>query len=151
VLSVVVQRGVGQCRLDLLGGLGWLAIGFVCEEGANHQEQPPASIPLAALFALLFRLAVGAHRWPALFAGFLVGYLVYDSVHYAVHHPSMRTALGRSTKWRHCRHHFTDPDRDYRVSSPLWDLIMGALSRRSRMALPNVMLDPRNRETGTTR
>lgn len=122
---------------------GWRHVVYFIMHGVHHEYPndssrlvmaPPVSIPMAALFAASFRLAVGAHWWAALFAGFLVGYLVYDSMHYAAHHRSMRTALGRYTKWRHFRHHFTDPDRDYGVSSPVWDWIMGTLSRRSRSA-----------------
>jgi dihydroceramide fatty acyl 2-hydroxylase len=82
-------------------------------------------------FGLSFRIILGAHLWAPVFAGFLVGYLAYDTIHYAVHHRRMRTAIGRYAKWRHYRHHFIDADRDYGVTSPLWDLIMGTLSQRS--------------------
>jgi sterol desaturase/sphingolipid hydroxylase (fatty acid hydroxylase superfamily) len=91
---------------------------------------PTASVPLAVVFYGLFRLAFGAAATPPMFAGFITGYLIYDTVHYAVHHPGLPTAWGRFLKRRHARHHFVDPDRDYGVSSPLWDWVLGTLGSR---------------------
>jgi hypothetical protein len=86
---------------------------------------PPAvSVPLAGLFFALFRLAVGSASLAA-FAGFLTGYLIYDTSHYLIHRGSARTALGRSQRRRHFRHHYADSSHDYGVSSPLWDLLLG--------------------------
>ncbi len=89
---------------------------------------PPAvSVPLAVIFYGLFRLAFGALASPGIFAGFITGYLIYDTVHYAVHHPGLPTAWGRFLKRRHAHHHFVDPDHDYGVSSPIWDWVLGTL------------------------
>jgi hypothetical protein len=119
---------------------GWRHATYFILHGVHHEYPndssrlvmaPGISVPLAVLFALVFRLAAGVALWPALFAGFVMGYLVYDTVHFMVHHRHMPTTVGRYMKWRHYRHHFIDPDRDYGVSSPLWDVIMGTLSRRS--------------------
>src|SRR5215217_7714131 len=41
---------------------------------------PSASVPLAIAFVLLFRVAFGPDAWPAVTAGFLAGYLVYDEL-----------------------------------------------------------------------
>ena len=90
---------------------------------------PIASIPLAAAFFGLFLLIFGTTYTPALFAGFLIGYLAYDSIHFAVHHFSVPTAFGKLLKRRHHRHHFLDPDEDYGVSSPLWDIILGTYTK----------------------
>ena len=117
----------------------WRHVVYFIMHGVHHEYPndssrlvmpPGASIPLAILFYAVFRLTTGPALSPALFAGFVSGYLVYDSVHYLVHHRTLPTAFGRYTKWRHQRHHFQDPDRDFGVSSPLWDLIMGTLTRR---------------------
>ncbi len=87
---------------------------------------PSVSIPLATLFYLAFAGLFGATA-PAVFAGFIAGYLVYDTIHYVVHHASGRFALVRALKRRHFRHHYADSSRDFGVSSPLWDLILGTL------------------------
>jgi sterol desaturase/sphingolipid hydroxylase (fatty acid hydroxylase superfamily) len=82
----------------------------------------PVSIPLAGLFYFLFRL-VFAPFAPAVFAGFALGYVVYDSMHYAVHHFPMHNRIARAIKRHHLRHHFTDEHSGFGVSSPLWDYI----------------------------
>ena len=106
----------------------------------HHQPQcktrlvmPPAvSIPMAVLFYGIFYLAVGqllgAPSWvPALFAGFILGYLVYDMIHYATHHFPMRSGYLRYLKRYHMQHHFKTPERRFGVSSPLWDKVFGTM------------------------
>lgn len=95
---------------------------------------PGVSVPLSAAFWLLFRLILGAALAPPVFAGFVAGYLAYDSIHFAVHHFAVPTSAGRWLKRSHHRHHFLDPDEDYGVSSPLWDVIMGTLGKHKRKA-----------------
>lgn len=85
---------------------------------------PPAvSIPLALLFYTLFRALLGdAHIWP-FFAGFLLGYLWYDMLHYATHHFAMKNPVALWVKQHHMRHHYQTDDFNYGVSSPLWDFV----------------------------
>ena len=37
--------------------------------------------------------------------------------------------LSRFLKRRHFRHHYADSEKDFGVSSPLWDAILGTMSR----------------------
>jgi 4-hydroxysphinganine ceramide fatty acyl 2-hydroxylase len=136
--DIVARLGPGEPVIPALPRLRHVV--YFIMHGVHHEYPndssrlvmpPGASIPLAVLFYGLSRLLFGPRLSPALFAGFVIGYLIYDTVHYAVHHKSIPTAFGRYTKWRHNRHHFLDPDRDYGVSSPLWDLFLGTLSRRT--------------------
>jgi len=83
---------------------------------------PIASLPMGLVAWLIFSLIFGEKTIPA-FAGLLVGYLIYDTTHFVVHHRSMPTAFGKLIKKAHMRHHFLDPDEDYGVSSPLWDIV----------------------------
>ena len=92
---------------------------------------PPVSLPLAALFALGFRAAFGG-AWEAIFAGFLIGYVIYDSIHYATHHWRMDGRVGGFLREYHLRHHFRDDDLGYGVSSPLWDYVFGTVATRTR-------------------
>ena len=87
---------------------------------------PPISIPLALLFWFAFRGAFG-HRAEGIFAGFILGYVVYDTIHYATHHWPMKAGLGRFLKEYHLRHHYIDGDRSFGVSSPLWDHVFGTV------------------------
>ncbi len=91
---------------------------------------PVVSIPLAAvfygLFALLFGALLAAPHWVApTFAGFVLGYLVYDMIHYATHHWPMRWGYLKFLKRYHMTHHFKKPDAYFGVSSPLWDMVFG--------------------------
>ena len=83
---------------------------------------PPAvSVPLgAAVFGLLY-LIFGERYAPGLGAGFFVGYLVYDMMHYYLHHFRPRGRLGRMLRERHMRHHFQDDTRGFGISAPYWD------------------------------
>ena len=83
---------------------------------------PSASIPLALLFYLLFLWLVPARMMDAFFAGFLIGYLVYDMTHYAIHHGNFKSRLMKSIKQHHMLHHYSDSTKGYGVSSSLWDI-----------------------------
>ena len=90
---------------------------------------PPAvSLPLALVFWFLFRGLIGA-RYEGVFAGFLIGYVLYDTIHYATHHWRMDSRLGRFLKEYHLKHHYQDDDLSYGVSSPLWDYVFRTTAR----------------------
>ena len=84
-----------------------------------------ASIPLGAIFYVLFRLVTGPVLVDSLFVGFGIGYLIYDGTHYATHHFRMNSRWGRFIKKYHMIHHHTGVDARYGVSSPLWDWVFG--------------------------
>lgn len=86
-----------------------------------------ASIPLGAMFYVLFRLVAGPTLVDPLFVGFGIGYLAYDGTHYAVHHFKLGWGWGRWIKKYHMVHHHTGADARYGVSSPLWDWVFGTM------------------------
>jgi sterol desaturase/sphingolipid hydroxylase (fatty acid hydroxylase superfamily) len=75
-------------------------------------------------------LSLGSHFVPPFFAGFMFGYLVYDSTHYAIHHFHLRGKIGMYLRKRHLRHHFVQPDYNFGISSPFWDIVFGTLKDR---------------------
>lgn len=85
---------------------------------------PAAGIPLAAMFYALFAIIFGSHT-RLIFAGFLSGYIIYDMMHYAIHHRTFRSRLWVRIRNHHIRHHFENAERAFGVSSPLWDYILG--------------------------
>jgi dihydroceramide fatty acyl 2-hydroxylase len=94
---------------------------------------PPAvSVPLAALVFGLLYLIFGERYAPALGAGFFLGYLVYDMMHYYLHHFRPHGRLGRMLRERHMRHHFQDETRGFGISAPYWDEVFGTSSRDRR-------------------
>lgn len=92
---------------------------------------PSASLPLAALFCMLFWVALGS-SWYPVGAGFLAGYLVYDMTHYAVHHHQGKSRIAKRLRELHMRHHFQDSTTGYGVSAPYWDNVFGTATKGSK-------------------
>jgi 4-hydroxysphinganine ceramide fatty acyl 2-hydroxylase len=84
---------------------------------------PSVSIPLATLFYFLFNAILPANYIFGFFPGFILGYLVYDISHYAIHHFNFKGNIWKKIKQHHMLHHYQDPGKGYGVSSPLWDKI----------------------------
>jgi sterol desaturase/sphingolipid hydroxylase (fatty acid hydroxylase superfamily) len=91
---------------------------------------PAASVPLALVFYAAFWLVLGADRAFAFGAGFLAGYLAYDMIHYALHHHTPTTRLGKWLRELHMRHHFQDDERGFGISAPYWDRVFGTMHVR---------------------
>jgi sterol desaturase/sphingolipid hydroxylase (fatty acid hydroxylase superfamily) len=94
---------------------------------------PPAvSVPLAAaVFGILY-LLFGSDEAPAIGAGFFTGYLVYDMMHYYLHHFRPHGRLGGMLRERHMRHHFQDDTRGFGISAPYWDEVFRTSPRVKR-------------------
>jgi len=88
---------------------------------------PFPAIVLATLFFSLFRLIVGPELVFPIFSGFILGYLSYDYVHFAVHHFRPRTRIGKWVKHHHMVHHYVAPESRWGVSTPVFDFIYGTL------------------------
>ena len=86
------------------------------------------SVPLAVIFYLLFQLVFGEYNL-AVFSGFVLGYVSYDSIHYATHHLPMKGKIGNFLRVYHLRHHYEDDHTAYGVSNPLWDYIFRTVPR----------------------
>ena len=112
----------------------WLLYLF---HGVHHDDpsdktrlvMPPAgAVIIMTLFWFLFALLIPAPWIEPFFAFFLIGYLAYDYLHYAIHHFNMKHPLLKSLKRRHMQHHFSaGKTTKYGVSSPLWDWVFGTM------------------------
>jgi sterol desaturase/sphingolipid hydroxylase (fatty acid hydroxylase superfamily) len=92
---------------------------------------PPAfSIPLALLFLGLFVAVIGTRLAWSVAAGFYLGYVIYDTVHFALHHTHPKGRVGRRLRELHMRHHFEDHERGFGVSAPWWDVVFNTRPRR---------------------
>jgi sterol desaturase/sphingolipid hydroxylase (fatty acid hydroxylase superfamily) len=80
------------------------------------------SVPLATLFYFAYYFIFGVYHW-TIFSGFVLGYVSYDSIHYATHHLPMKSKIGNFLRVYHLRHHYEDELTAYGVSNPLWDYI----------------------------
>ena len=102
----------------------------------NHHEFPrdrerlfmPAipSIIISSCFFFTYYFILG--NWSFLFfPGFMLGYLLYGSMHYAIHayNPPFKWMKGL---WRnHHLHHYKHANAGFGVSSTLWDHIFGTM------------------------
>ncbi|MBB6270370.1 sterol desaturase/sphingolipid hydroxylase (fatty acid hydroxylase superfamily) [Pedobacter cryoconitis] len=87
---------------------------------------PSASIPMALALYFLFLYILPAGTIFAFFAGFLIGYLFYDMVHYALHHANFKSPFWKKLKQHHMLHHYSDSTKGYGVSSAIWDKVLGS-------------------------
>jgi dihydroceramide fatty acyl 2-hydroxylase len=93
---------------------------------------PPAAAIIAhTAFYGLFRAVLGGQWIEPFFAFFLVGYLVYDYLHLALHRGTLPTRLGRHLRRQHMLHHYATPKARWGVSSPLWDHAFRTAEARS--------------------
>ncbi len=107
----------------------------------NHHEYPrdrerlfmppvPSLILSSVIFSTMFFMA----KWFgvtenifAFFAGFMLGYLIYGTMHYAIH------AWNPPCKWmkplwrNHHLHHYKNEQRGFGVSTTLWDRVFGTM------------------------
>lgn len=82
------------------------------------------SLPGGLIAGALIIAAFGG-SWTAVLAGFAIGYMIYDSLHYHLHHGAPRTKIGRWVKRAHMMHHFREPHTWYGVSCPWLDYVFG--------------------------
>jgi dihydroceramide fatty acyl 2-hydroxylase len=59
----------------------------------------------------------------AAFAGIVFGYLIYDMMHYALHHSKWQNKVFEKLKKHHMAHHYQHPDAGFGVSSFFWDIV----------------------------
>lgn len=87
---------------------------------------PTVSLPLAVLLFFSFRAIFGPMAMAPAFCGFLLGYLVYDMSHYAVHHFNWKHPYFQRIKKHHMDHHFKSPDHGFGFTSDAWDRVFGS-------------------------
>jgi len=84
---------------------------------------PAAAFGLAVVFWSLFRATLGPDWVFPAFGGFVIGYIIYDCTHYAIHHFRPRTRFGKRLRAHHMNHHHNDSERKFGVSSLFWDRV----------------------------
>ena len=85
-----------------------------------------AATVFSFMYLLAFSFGVSVYVF-AFFPGFLIGYLIYGSMHYAIH------AWNPPFKWmkplwrNHHLHHYKNVELGFGVSSTLWDHLFGTM------------------------
>jgi sterol desaturase/sphingolipid hydroxylase (fatty acid hydroxylase superfamily) len=86
---------------------------------------PSVSLSLAVIMYFVFRAIWGLSGMWAPFAGFVIGYVLYDTLHWYVHAGKPQTAVGRLLRREHLVHHFKESGSRFGVSCPWWDHVFG--------------------------
>jgi dihydroceramide fatty acyl 2-hydroxylase len=86
---------------------------------------PTVSVGLAVIMFGVFRAVWGPVSVWAPFAGFILGYVIYDSLHWYVHAGKPRFWVGKHLRREHLVHHFKEPNSRFGVSCPWWDHVFG--------------------------
>ena len=109
---------------------------FVYIMHGNHHHYPrdrqrlfmpplPSVILASALFGIQYLIL--QENVYVFFPGFILGYLMYASMHYAIH------AWNPPFKWmkplwrNHHLHHYKDEEKGFGVSSTVWDIVFGTM------------------------
>ena len=131
----------------------------------NHHEYPrdrqrlfmppvPSLILAGIIFSVQY-LILGNLSF-AFFPGFMIGYLLYGTMHYAIH------AMKPPFKWmkplwrNHHLHHYKDEEKGFGVSSTIWDHVFGTMfdlrrEKEDDEKVKNLMFDDqRAKERATT-
>ncbi|HVB02144.1 MAG TPA: sterol desaturase family protein [Chitinophagaceae bacterium] len=107
---------------------------FIYVLHGNHHEfprdkerlfMPPVpSLILATVLFSLFYLLLGRTAF-VFFPGFLLGYLIYGSMHFAIHAWNPRFRFLKPLWRNHHLHHYKSDDKGFGVSSSFWDRVFG--------------------------
>ena len=91
------------------------------------------SLAFAAVFFTFFWLTLGKYAF-VFGAGFLIGYITYMTIHYAVH--KYPTPKRFSFWWNfHNIHHYQQHDRAFGVTNPFWDMLFGTMPEKNRKTI----------------
>ena len=90
----------------------------------------------ATMFVIIFwntfKLIFSNQIFYPFLGSFLVGYLIYDYIHYGTHHMKMNNKVGRFLKKWHLQHHYSKGGVQYGVSNPFWDYIFRTIPKKRR-------------------
>ncbi|CAG4933874.1 unnamed protein product [Parnassius apollo] len=89
-------------------------------DGLRQVFPPVPAFILASIFYVPLQLIL---PYPLIkFTGGLMGYLIYDMIHFYVHHGSPRDGTYLyAMKRYHSNHHFLNHDKAYGITSKIWD------------------------------
>ncbi|CAK5059125.1 unnamed protein product [Meloidogyne enterolobii] len=89
---------------------------------------PAAALIIVGFFYCFYRLLLPYPIFCCFGTGKLTGYIIYDLIHYYLHHGTPEA----NSKWHkkkiyHHNHHFKDSQSGFGISTTLWDHVFGTL------------------------
>ena len=83
----------------------------------------PGYIIMNLMLAPFFKSILPDNLENIFVAGTLIGYILYDLIHYFIHHSSPKDGYWRDVKIYHMQHHYKNGKAGYGVSQKFWDLV----------------------------
>jgi hypothetical protein len=148
----------------LAGAASWTAVEYGLHRGVMHEMRgrglasvehlehhadvtyfSPASKKLASAAVtttVAFPIAVavaGRRRAFAFTVGLIAAYFGYEVAHRRTHTHPPRGAYGRWARRNHLSHHFGAPMRNFGVTSPVWDRLLGTFDDPGVVTVPRRM------------
>lgn len=108
----------------------------------NHHADP--TDPLRNLMPPIVSVPLGATVWGAclvfvgpagtwLFAGWIIGYVLYDVIHFGCHQWPIHNRISGVFKVNHIRHHYAGTNGNFAITGMVWDRLF-----RSRISLSKI-------------
>lgn len=123
--------------------------GLASREHLSHHADvtyfSPASKKLASAAgttAVVFPVAsaIAGRRWAAAFTtGMISTYFGYEVAHRRTHTHPPRSRYGRWARRNHLHHHFGSPMRNFGVTTPVWDRLLGTYDDPGVVTVPRRM------------
>ena len=93
-----------------------------------HHADPRRVFTIGAWLPTAVSWLIGMTLWgmaPAMlfYTGLIVGFAIYELLHYRVHFRTPQNRLEAYLRERHLVHHYRAPDRCFGVTSPFWDRV----------------------------
>lgn len=148
----------------IAGAMSWTLVEYALHRGAMHEMRgrglpsvehlghhadvtyfSPASKKIAsaaATTAVAYPVAVatvGRRRAIAFTVGLITMYFGYEVAHRRTHTHPPRGRYGRWARRNHLHHHFAAPMRNFGVTSPVWDRLLGTYDAPGVVTVPRRM------------
>ena len=98
----------------------------------KHYAETWKKVVLAVLvfcaLAAISRPILGSLCW-SMSSGFMLSYGLYEIIHRRIHTHSGMGPYGRWLRQHHLAHHFTDPKKNFSITTPVWDILFGTYQR----------------------
>ena len=113
----------------------WVLTGHFMIHGIHHafpQDRYRLVFPPVPGYVLMYNLGYRFCRaicpdymLYTVWLGFLIGYLMYDEMHYFMHHSSPESGYMKEMKVYHMQHHYKFGTIGFGVSNKFWDIVIG--------------------------
>jgi sterol desaturase/sphingolipid hydroxylase (fatty acid hydroxylase superfamily) len=157
-ITGIELQAVNVAVLGIIGFLSWTFVEYMIHRFVYHTEtnwqeliefqnnfhmthhhypkdperlaMPPIpGLIMGSLFLGLFYLILGKYAF-AFFPGFLLGYVVYITLHYYQHRIKSPRYKPWKKLWQHHKaHHYSNPYSAFGVSTRFWDVVFGTMPK----------------------